>query len=58
MREELGSTNLPILLEPKVFFTSSLLRTKGQYKGGEMRQISPDKHKVQAAFPSTIPKTS
>lgn len=55
--EELGSANLPILLKPKVFFTSSLLRTKGQFKGGEMSPISPDKHKVQAAFPSIIPKT-
>jgi len=36
---------------------SNLLRTKGEYKGGEMRQTSPDKHKFQAALPSIIPKT-
>lgn len=59
--EELGSTNLPILIKLEAFFTSSSLRTKGRYKAGEMRQIPPpplpDKGQVQGAFPSIIPKT-
>lgn len=41
----------PILIKLGAFFTFTLLRTKGQHKGGEMRQIAPARARFKQFSP-------